>query len=114
MQQARDTARLQTDSAKFKKMILLLRAYLDISDRTDLKCMTVLLNKESVVVVFFFLIKSCSHQRSIAGVVCVDRTGSGGVHVAEQTLDLPQRDPSSPVRHLGIHNVMIYTHLASP
>lgn len=55
------------------------------------------------------LTKSCSHQRSIAGVVLVDRTGSRGVHVAEETLDLPQRDPSPPVRHLRIQNVMMDT-----
>lgn len=41
-----------------------------------------------------------THQRSVARVVLVDRTGSGGVHVAEQVLDLPQGDSASAVRHL--------------
>ncbi|TNN30270.1 hypothetical protein EYF80_059579 [Liparis tanakae] len=40
------------------------------------------------------------HQRGVARVVFVDWTRSRGVHVAEQTLDLPQRDSASSVRHL--------------
>ena len=42
-----------------------------------------------------------AHQRGVAGVVAVDGTGGGGVHVAEQTLDLPQGNASSSVRHLA-------------
>lgn len=39
-------------------------------------------------------------QGCVAGVVDVDGAGGRGVHVAEQTLDLPQRDAASPVGHL--------------
>ena len=41
------------------------------------------------------------HQGSIAGVIYVDGTGGGGVHVAEQALDLPQGNSSSSIRHLS-------------
>lgn len=41
-----------------------------------------------------------THQGSVARVVLVDWTGSGGVHVAEKVLDLPEGDSTSAVRHL--------------
>lgn len=51
-----------------------------------------------------------SHQRCVARVVWVDWTGSRGVHVAEQTLDLPQRDSASSVRHLKIKEWYVKNH----
>lgn len=41
-------------------------------------------------------------------------TGSSGVHVAKETLDLPQRDSASPVRHLRIKNLNTYRGLRFP
>lgn len=43
---------------------------------------------------------SLTHQGGVAGVVSVDGTGRGGVHVAEETLDLSQGDSAPTVRHL--------------
>lgn len=51
-----------------------------------------------------------AHQRCIARVVYVHWTGSRRVHVAEQTLDLPQRDSPSSVRHLKIKERYVKIH----